>query len=229
MTAARHEREHGPDGRPRASLDDLVELMAVLRDRCPWDARQTPRSLITYLIEETGEVVDAVETGTDDDQIEELGDLLLQVVFHARIAEQEGRFDIGDVAGGIVDKLIRRHPHVFASAPVPDDMDRAWEARKAAEKGRSSSLDGIAQSLSALARAVKVTARARKHEVPVQLADAPITADQVGDGILELVERAHAGGIDADQAVREAVRRLEARVQAAEAGVDGCAPADGTD
>ncbi|MDN5996322.1 MazG nucleotide pyrophosphohydrolase domain-containing protein, partial [Acidipropionibacterium jensenii] len=99
--------------RPRADLEELVDLVAVLRDRCPWDARQTPRSLVTYLIEETGEVVDAVEVGTDEDLVEELGDLLLQVVLHARIAEQQGRFDIRDVAGGIVTKLRRRHPQFF--------------------------------------------------------------------------------------------------------------------
>lgn len=210
--------------RPRADLDDLVEIMEVLRDRCPWDARQTQESLLTYLIEETGEVVDAVEAGTDDDQVEELGDLLLQVVFHARIAEQQGRFDIHDVAGGIVDKLRRRHPHVFAGAEVPDDMDVTWEARKAAEKGRTSSLEGIAESLSALARAVKVVARVRKHRVPLELAAEPIGAEEVGDQILALVERAHANGIDADQATRQAVRRLEGRVRAAErADVDGCA------
>lgn len=205
--------------------------MEVLRDRCPWDARQTQLSLLTYLVEETGEVVDAVEAGTDDDQVEELGDLLLQVVFHARIAEQQGRFDIHDVAGGIVDKLRRRHPHVFADAAVPDDMDRTWEARKAAEKGRTSSLEGIAESLSSVARAVKVVARARKHDVPVGLPDEPIGAEEVGDQILALVARAHAHGIDADQETRRAVRRLESRVRTAELGgedVDGCA-AEGRD
>lgn len=202
--------------RPTADLDELVDLVALLRDRCPWDSRQTHRSLVTYLIEETGEVVDAVEVGTDDDLVEELGDLLLQVVLHSRIAEQQGRFDIHEVAGGIVTKLRRRHPHIFADAPVPDDMDRTWEARKAAEKGRESSLDGIAESLSALARGVKVIARVRKHDVPVDLPGEPIDAEEVGDQILALAARAHASGIDADQATRDAVHRLEARVRDAE-------------
>lgn len=205
--------------RPTADLDDLVELVALLRDRCPWDARQTHLSLVTYLIEETGEVVDAVEVGTDDDLVEELGDLLLQVVLHSRIAEQEGRFDIHEVAGGIVTKLRRRHPHIFADAPAPDDMDRTWEARKAVEKGRQSSLDGIAESLSALARGVKVVARVRKHDVPVDLPDEPIGAEELGEQILALAARAHASGIDADQATRDAVRRLESRVRDAEQGV----------
>ena len=208
-------------GRPRASLDELVDLMAVLRDRCPWDARQTHRSLVTYLIEETGEVVDAIEDGTDDDLVEELGDLLLQVVFHARIAEVEGRFDIEEVAGGIVTKLVRRHPHVFADQGVPGDMDAAWEARKAAEKGRSSSLDGIAQSLSSIARATKVVSRARQHGVDVALPDAPVGTlagePSVGEQILDLVARAQASGVDADQSLRDALRGLEKRVRQAEA------------
>lgn len=207
--------------RPTASLGELVDLVALLRDQCPWDARQTHRSLVTYLIEETGEVVDAVEIGTDDDLVEELGDLLPQVVLHSRIAEQQGRFSIREVAGGIVTKLRRRHPHVFADAPVPDDLDRSWEARKTAEKGRVSSLDGIAESLSALARAVKVVARVRKHQVPVALPTEPISAEQVGDQILALAARAHASGVDADQATRDAVRRLESRARLAEHRSDG--------
>ena len=128
--------------RPRAEFSELVEVMARLRDECPWDRSQTHRSLVTYLVEETGEVIDAIEAGTDDDLVEELGDLLLQVVFHSRIGEQGGRFDINEVVGGIVAKLVARHPYVFSDEEVPEDLDAAWEARKAAAKGRTSSLDG---------------------------------------------------------------------------------------
>ena len=135
------------DSRPRADFSDLVAVMARLRDECPWDRSQTHRSLVTYLVEETGEVVDAIEAGTDDDLVEELGDLLLQVVFHARIAEEEGVFNIDEVVGGIVAKLVTRHPYVFSDEDVPEDLDAAWEARKAAAKGRTSSLDGNAHSL----------------------------------------------------------------------------------
>ena len=142
-------------GRPQASFDELVAVMARTRRDCPWDASQTHRSLVTYLIEETGELVDALEAGSDDDVVEELGDLLLQVVFHSQIGAEQGRFDISEVIGGIVTKLVRRHPHVFAGEQVPEDMDVTWEQRKAAEKGRTSSLDGIAQSLSSIARATK--------------------------------------------------------------------------
>lgn len=199
-------------------LARLRQVMHRLRRECPWDARQTHRSLVTYLVEETGEVIDAVESGDDEDLVEELGDLLLQVYFHAAIGEQEGRFTLDDVAGGISDKLVRRHPYVFADDHVPEDLHGSWEARKRAEKGRNSSLEGIADSLSVVARATKVASRARNHRVPVDLPDEPITAEQVGQGILDLVLRAQAHGIDADQAARDALRELEARVRQAEEG-----------
>ena len=194
----------------------LNEVMARLRIECPWDREQTHSSLLTHLVEETCEVVDAVEGGTDDDLREELGDLLLQVYFHARIAENEGRFTIDDVARGIADKLIRRHPHVFGDGEVPADLRGVWERRKRQEKGRTSSLDGIARSMSSLARTQKVIARARSHEVPVGLPCEPVTAEDVGEGIQALVARAQASGIDADAAVREALRSLEERIRQAE-------------
>lgn len=116
-------------GRPQASFDELVAVMARTRRDCPWDASQTHRSLVTHLIEETGELVDALEAGSDDDVVEELGDLLLQVVFHSQIGAEQGRFDIAEVIGGIVTKLVRRHPHVFAEEQVPDDMDATCHGR----------------------------------------------------------------------------------------------------
>lgn len=198
----------------------LNEVMARLRVECPWDREQTHSSLLTHLVEETCEVVDAVEGGTDDDLREELGDLLLQVYFHARIAEDEGRFTIDDVARGIADKLIHRHPHVFGDGEVPEDLRGVWERRKRQEKGRTSSLDGIARSMSSLARTQKVIARARTHEVPVELPGEPVTAEDVGERIQILVARAQASGVDADAAVREALRSLEERIRQAE-GVAG--------
>lgn len=194
----------------------LNEVMARLRIECPWDREQTHSSLLTHLVEETCEVVDAVEGGTDDDLREELGDLLLQVYFHARIAENEGRFTIDDVARGIADKLIRRHPHVFGDGEVPEDLRGVWERRKRQEKGRTSSLDGIARSMSSLARTQKVIARARSHEVPVGFPGEPVTAEDVGERIQALVARAQASGVDADAAVREALRGLEERIRQAE-------------
>lgn len=199
-----------------SELERLRQVMAELRLKCPWDAEQTHRSLLNHLIEEACEVVDAVETGNDVELQEELGDLLLQVYFHARIAEDEGRFTLDDVAAGIADKLIRRHPHVFADEDVPQNMWQSWEERKRAEKGRSSALEGIAESLSVLGRAHKVISRSRSHGVPVELPDEPLDAQSVGRGILDFVARAQAHGIDADAAAREALRELENRVRCAE-------------
>ena len=198
----------------------LREVMARLRVECPWDREQTHQSLLTHLVEEACEVVDAVEQGTDADLLEELGDLLLQVYFHAQIAEDEGRFTLDDVARGIADKLIRRHPHVFGDGEVPEDLRGVWERRKRQEKGRTSSLDGIAQAMSSLARTQKVIARARSHEVPIEFPDEPVTADEVGERIQVLIARAQASGVDADAAVRAALRGLEERIRQAE-GVAG--------
>ncbi|MDO5083807.1 MAG: MazG family protein [Arachnia propionica] len=196
----------------RGELARLREVTDTLRVQCPWDARQTHRSLLPHLVEETCEVIDAVLAGSDAELREELGDLLLQVYFHARIAEDEGRFDLDDVAAGIADKLISRHTWVFGSEEVPDDLRVTWEQRKRAEKGRTSSLEGIAQSLSSLSRTQKVISRARAHAVAVELPDEPITAKEVGQQVQTLVARAQASGIDADVAVREALRDLEARI-----------------
>lgn len=208
-----------PSGAPgdEPQLLRLAAVMHRLRRECPWDAEQTHRSLVHYLIEEACEVVDAIETGSDDDLREELGDLLLQVYFHAAIAEQEGRFTLEDVAGDIADKLVDRHPYVFSGGAVPDDLNATWEANKRAAKGRTSSLDGIPVRLSALARATKVVSRARSHRVPLDLPDAPVTAEEVGRTALDLVARAQACGVDPEQAVRDALRGMEDDVRRAEA------------
>lgn len=192
--------------------------MVQLREGCPWDAEQTHESLLNHLLEEACEVVDAVEDGTDEDLQEELGDVLLQVVFHARIAEEEGRFSLDDVARSISDKLVRRRPHVFSDEAVPEDMWANWEQRKAAEKGRKSALDGIAQSMSAIARAHKVISRSRSHGVEIGLPTEPIDEATVGSEILALVARAQANGVDADAAARKALRALEQEIRTAEGG-----------
>ena len=208
-------------------VERLVTVMATLREQCPWDSRQTHRSLVPYLVEETCEVVEAVE-GLPGGSVagagpaaahlqEELGDLLLQVVFHAELAsEAEDGFDLEDVARGISDKLISRHPHVFAAEEAPSDLHGVWEQRKAQEKGRTSALQGIPEQLSALSRASKIIGRARSHRVPLELPTEEIDAGSLGREIVALVARAQAGGIDAEQAVREAVRDLEADVRSAE-------------
>lgn len=195
-------------------LRRLVTVMHALRAGCPWDRDQTHSSLLHYLVEETAEVVDAVETGTDDDLREELGDLFLQIAFHSEIASERGAFDIDDVARGISDKLIARHPHVFAGEEAPDDLNAVWEQRKKAEKKRESSLDGIPASLPVLARANKVIGRARSHEVPLDLPTEPIDSATVGAELLALASRAQASGIDPEQALRTALRGLESSIRA---------------
>jgi len=197
-------------------LGRLMEVMHTLRARCPWDAGQTHESLMTYLIEETAEVVEAVEAGSDDQMAEELGDLLLQVFFHAEIAAERGAFTLADVARGISDKLIARHPYVYAGANTPGDVWESWERRKRAEKRRASAMDGIPDPLSALARANKAVTRIRSHGVDVELADEPITADAAGEALLDIVARAQAAHIDPEQALREAVRDLELRARRVE-------------
>lgn len=199
-----------------SQLERLRDVMSRLRTDCPWDAQQTHESLLNHLIEETCEVVDAVEAGSDEDLREELGDVLLQVYFHSQIATDEGRFTIDDVAAGIADKLVRRHPHVFAEHDAPEDIHGSWEQNKQREKGRTSALEGIAQSMSSIARAHKVISRSRAHKVPVELPSQPITTDEVGAQVLDLVARAQANGIDADAAIRGALRELEARIEVAE-------------
>lgn len=208
-----------------SELERLIEVMGRLRSECPWDAEQTHRSLVTYLIEETCETVEAIETADDVHLREELGDLLLQVVFHATIAAERGAFTLDDVAAGISDKLISRHPYVFADEQVPDDLNSSWEQRKAAEKGRTSSLEGIPEQLSALAKATKIISRARSREVPVELDETPIDTEELSSGLVSLVSRAKASGLDADQVMRDAVRDLEQRVRAAE-GDDRASIAD---
>jgi XTP/dITP diphosphohydrolase len=206
---------------PLPEVERLVEVMARLRQECPWDAQQTHRSLVQYLIEETAETIEAIEAADQDHLREELGDLLLQVIFHAEIAsEQTPGFTVDDIARGIADKLISRHPYVFATAEVPSDLHFTWEQRKVVEKGRTSALQGIPDQLSALARANKIISRTRSRRVAVALPDEATSAEEVGAQLLALAARAHAAGIDPDQALRDAVRGLEARVREAESTAD---------
>jgi XTP/dITP diphosphohydrolase len=204
---------HGSYDVPGARLLDLVTVMDRLRSQCPWDREQTHRSLATYLLEETYETLEAIESGDHVHLREELGDLLLQVYFHARIAaEADDGFTIDDVAAGIVDKLVHRHPHVFAGLEVTDadEVNRNWEALKNAEKGRASVLDGIPGALPALALADKVVGRAARVGVM------PTGSSSLGDRLLHLVVEARAAGADPEQELRDAVRRLTAAVRSAE-------------
>ena len=153
----------------------LVEVMDRLRSPggCPWDAEQTHQSLVKYLLEESYEFIDAIDTDDRAGMREELGDVLLQVYFHSRIAQEHPSdpFTIDDVAGAIADKLISRHPHVFADLEVSgtDEIIENWEAIKAREKGRTSAVDGIAMSQPALPLVAKIIYRAEKYNVPLDL------------------------------------------------------------
>ena len=192
-------------------LRDFLEDMRRLRRECPWKRQQTHRSLVRYLQEETSETVEAIETGDDAHLREELGDLLLQVYFHAVIAEESGAFTIDDVARDISAKMHRRNPHVFApdggsSELTAAEVDAEWQRIKATEKHRHSAYDGIAPGLPALLLATKVLERE-----PSAAAGLPSSTDDsadIGERLLALVAEANAAGLDPEQALRDAVRRV---------------------
>ena len=179
--------------------------MRRLCAECAWKAGQTHRSLARYLLEETHETLEAIDTGDAEHLREELGDLLLQVYFHAVIAEQSGEFTIDDVAADITAKMHRRNPHVFGDAAggTPAEINEAWEAIKATEKQRTSVTDGIPPTLPALLYADKVLDRLAREGSPVSPA-----GDDLGGRLLALVAEARETGVDPEQSLRDAVRRL---------------------
>jgi XTP/dITP diphosphohydrolase len=218
--------------RPGERFLDLVEVMDRLRSPggCPWDARQTHASLVEYLIEEAYETVEAIEDADAQALREELGDVLLQIVFHSRIAQETEGWNIDDVADGIITKLIRRHPHVFAdgTAETAEDVEANWHRLKAEEKGRESVTDGIPRNLPALLLAAKVVQRTREFDgLRADAADAIAAeamsnvADEaaLGDLLFAITERAREKGFDAEAALRDATRRRVAAVRALE-GLD---------
>ncbi|WP_062310955.1 MazG family protein [Demequina rhizosphaerae] len=202
-------------------IDRLVEVMDRLRSPggCAWDAEQTHESLAPYALEEAHELVEAIESGSRAHLREELGDVLLQVVFHARVAQEhpDEPFGLDDVADACADKLIARHPHVFGDedAGTMDEHLRRWDRIKAETSGRESVMDGIPASLGALARAQKVLGRAERAGLADDAADA--AGDEgVGDALLALVRRARVEGLDAETELRAATRRVERAARAAE-------------
>lgn len=204
-------------------LRRAAEVMHEVRERCVWSQQIDHAALVPYLVEESAEVIDAVENGDRKELREELGDLLWQVLFHAEIASRDADdpFDIDDVAGDLADKMVRRHPHVFAgeTATTPEEVLVHWNAAKAAEKReRRSVLDGIPAAMPALARAQKVVGRAPDAAIPARPLE--ITSEeQLGDALLALVARAKAEGWDAERALRMRTRALEEGVRRAEAGL----------
>ena len=210
-------------------LDELVRTVARLRGPggCAWDADQTHESLVQYLVEESYELVEALESGTRDDVIEELGDVLYQVLFHADLAAHTPgeAFDIEVVAERMTAKMVGRHPHVFgdAVAHTADDVVAVWDDLKAVEKpGRTSVLDGIPQGMPALALADKVIGRAQKVGVLDKDAGASMpmhSEDELGALLLAVVTSAKAQGLDAERALRGALRGLQSEIRESEADV----------
>lgn len=231
-------------------LQRLLGIMARLRDPergCPWDRQQTFRSIAPYTLEEAYEVANAIERDDMDALREELGDLLLQTVFHARMAEEQGHFDFADVAQSISTKLVERHPHVFGEARFTDveEQKRDWESRKAAERARKHGaqgvLAGIPLGLPALTRAVKLQRRAAhvgfdwpdmapvfakiseeltelQHEIEVRAGEDRIR-DELGDVLFAVANLARKLGIDPEQALRGTNDKFERRFQRVEAGL----------
>ncbi len=196
----------------------LVEVMDKLRSPggCAWDAEQTHQSLIKYLLEESYEFIDAIESDDRVGMREELGDVLLQVYFHSRIAQDHPSdpFTIDDVAGAIADKLIGRHPHVFAGLEVSgtEEIIENWEAIKAKEKGRTSPIDGVAMSQPALPLVSKLIYRADKYGAPLAIdeyrSDEVATEESVGAALASVIAWAYKHGIDPELALRAQAREM---------------------
>ncbi|MBN9735961.1 MULTISPECIES: MazG family protein [unclassified Pseudonocardia] len=213
---------------------DAVAVMDRLRSPggCPWDAEQTHESLLRYLVEECYELYQSIEDGDRTELREELGDVLLQVLFHARVAAEhaDAPFGIDEVATGLVDKLVGRHPHVFPAGDdageevrTAADQDRRWDELKRAEKQRESSLDGVAAAQPAVALAAKLASRTAKAGLPADLLPG---GEETGEHLFRVAAAAQLGGGDPEAALRTAARAFDARVRAAEkaAAAAGKAP-----
>lgn len=211
----------GDDVSAADPLREAADTMRAVRDRCVWTQQIDHRALVPYLVEESAELIDAVEEEDRAELREELGDLLWQVLFHAEIASRDAEdpFDIDDVARGLTDKMVRRHPHVFgdAVANTPEEVLVHWNAAKAAEKSaRTSVLDGVSERMPSLALAQKLIGKGSPVGVGVEGAAAPASEGELGDALLALVATARANGWDAERALRERLRGLAAEIRAAE-------------
>jgi uncharacterized protein YabN with tetrapyrrole methylase and pyrophosphatase domain len=208
-------------GRPH-SINQLLDIMARLRSPkgCPWDREQTHMTLRFHAVEEVYEMIDAIEAGDDHELLEELGDLLLQVVFHCQLARERDAFDFEEVAKHIADKLIRRHPHVFGDVKVKnvDEVWTNWERIKRAEKAgthreRPSALDGIPRHLPALLRAEKLVKKARKHGLMEASSRQRAGRQALARRLFELTARAQQQGWSAEALLREENQRREQRLR----------------
>jgi len=208
------------------AIDDLLKVMSHLRSLrgCPWDREQTHLTLRWHAVEEVYELLDAIEAGDDHELEEELGDLLLQVVFHCQLAKERGAFDFDKVARHITDKLIRRHPHVFGNTKVKnvDEVWANWEKIKRAEKhgtkrARPSALDGIPKHLPALLRAEKLVKKARKMKLLVnERPRRKLGKAAVAKQLFELTELAQRHGWSAEELLTEEIKQRDSRFRRAE-------------
>jgi ATP diphosphatase len=208
------------------TIERLLEIMARLRDPnggCPWDLEQTFATIAPYTIEEAYEVDDAIRREDWNGLRDELGDLLLQVVFHAQMAAEAGRFDFADVVSAICDKLVKRHPHVFGDAVIETAHAQtdAWERQKAEERaarGETSAVDGVPLGLPALLRARKLISRAARAGLAPEAAAAaePVTERAIGDQLFATAALAARAGIDPEQALRDANARFEEEIRGRE-------------
>ncbi len=218
--------EPEPAPAPHPKLDELIAVLERLRapGGCAWDREQTHESLVQYLVEETYELVDAIEAGDSAELMEELGDVLYQVVFHSDIAAEAGQFTLEDVAAHMTAKMIGRHPHVFGDtvAETADDVMAVWDDLKRTEKPhRTSALDGIPQSMPALALADKLLGRAHKVGLldatkagAVNVGAVKVTdEDELGPLLLAIVASAKANGLDSERALRSALRQLQDEIR----------------
>jgi len=214
----------------QSQLERLVAVMDRLRSPggCLWDAEQTHESLIPFLLEESYEYIEAVETSDREAMREELGDVLLQVYFHARMAQEHPTqpFSIEDVAQGVADKLVRRHPHVFGDVKVTssDEVLENWEALKSAEKGRTSAVDGVPLGQPAITLVTKLLYRAEKNkldlDLPTQISQpAEATIESVGEVLLATLAWASQNGVDSDAALRHIARELATQIKQLESPV----------
>ena len=213
--------------RRKPAIEDLLAVMARLRSPtgCPWDREQSHLTLRFHAVEEVYELMDAIEAGDDNEMTEELGDLLLQVVFHCQLASERGAFDFEDVSRRIVDKLIRRHPHVFGNsdAKTVDAVWAQWEQIKKAEKQgtkhhRPSALDGIPKHLPALLRAEKLVKKARKAKLlaTVDRKSTRRSKGEIGRRLFALAELAQSRGWSAEELLRAEAKKRERQWRSAE-------------
>jgi len=228
-------------GKTQERFQQLVDIMAMLRSEngCPWDREQTHESLSRHALEEVYEVIETIDNGELENLAEELGDLVLQVVFHAQIAREENRFDINDVLDSIINKLVRRHPHVFGDEEIDsvEEQTRAWEKTKLNKEGKKSAVDGVPKQLPALLRAHRMQGKAAavgfdwQHIEPVwekiyeelnELQNAREQGEQraieeeMGDVLFSLVNVSRFLNVEPEQALRNACEKFERRFRAVE-------------